>query len=65
MKRFQLLLPVVLLVFVACNNQESKKEGSHDNHQQSEMKDEQMEGQPRNHKRHQQYVIACAEWYYR
>ena len=43
MKQFKLLLPVVLLVFVACNNQESKKEGSHDNHQQSEMKDEQMD----------------------
>ena len=43
MKQFKLLLPVVLLVFVACNNQESKKEENHDNHQQSEMKDEQMD----------------------
>ena len=42
MKQFKLLLPVVLLVFVACNNQESKKEENHDNHQKAEMKDEQM-----------------------
>ena len=43
MKQFKLLLPVVLLVLVACNNQESKKEENHDNHQKSEMKDEQMD----------------------
>ena len=43
MKRIKFLLPVVLLVFVACNNQESKKEENHDNHQKSEMKDEQMD----------------------
>jgi hypothetical protein len=41
MKKFKLLLPVVLLVLVACNNQESKKEENHDNHQKAEMKDEQ------------------------
>lgn len=43
MKQFKLLLPVVLLVFVACNNQESKKEESHDNHQKEEMNDEQKD----------------------
>jgi hypothetical protein len=41
MKQFKILLPVVLLVFVACNNRESKKEENHDNHQKSEMNDEQ------------------------
>jgi hypothetical protein len=43
MKRLKILLPVALLVFVACNNKESKKEENHDNHQKSEMKDEQMD----------------------
>lgn len=43
MKQFKLLLPVVLLVFVACSNRENKKEENHDNHQKSEMKDEQMD----------------------
>lgn len=33
----------MLLVFVACNNQESKKEENHDNHQRAEMKDEQKD----------------------
>lgn len=41
MKKFKFLLPVMLLVFVACNTQESNKEENHDSHQQSEMKDEQ------------------------
>lgn len=44
MKRFKFLLPVVLLVFIACNNQESKKEENHDDHQKAEMKDEQKGG---------------------
>jgi hypothetical protein len=43
MKQFKLLLPVLLLVFVACNNQESKKVENHDNLQKSEIKDEQMD----------------------
>ena len=43
MKQFKLLLPVVLLVFVACNNQESKKEENHDDHQKSEMNNEQID----------------------
>lgn len=43
MKQFKFLLPVVLLVFVACNNQESQKEENHDNHQKSEIKDEQTD----------------------
>ncbi len=43
MKHFKLLLPVILLVFVACNNRESKKDENHDDHQKSEMKDEQMD----------------------
>ena len=43
MKNFKLLLPVVILVFVACNNQESQKEENHDNHQKSEIKDEQKD----------------------
>lgn len=41
MKQFKVLLPVLLLVFVACNNQESKKEENHDIHQNKEMMDEQ------------------------
>lgn len=43
MKRLRFLLPVTVLLLFACNNQESKKEGNHDNHQKSEMKDEQMD----------------------
>ena len=43
MKQFKFLLPVVILVFVACNNQESQKEENHDNHQKSEIKDEQKD----------------------
>jgi hypothetical protein len=43
MKQFKFLLSVVLLVLVACNNQESKKEENHDNHQKSEIKDEQVD----------------------
>lgn len=43
MKRFRFLLSVSFFLFIACNNQESKKEESHDNHQESKMKDEQMD----------------------
>lgn len=43
MKQFKFLLPVVLLVFVACNNQESQKEENHDTYQMSEMKDGQKD----------------------
>lgn len=43
MKKFKFLLPVILLVFVACNTQESNKEVNHYSHQQSEMKDEQKD----------------------
>ncbi|MBK8088502.1 MAG: hypothetical protein IPK31_11425 [Chitinophagaceae bacterium] len=43
MQRFRFLLPVAFLVVIACNNQESKKEESHDTHQKSEMKDAQMD----------------------
>lgn len=49
MKQFKVLLPVLLLVFVACNNQESKKEENHDNHQNKEMMDEQK-GHKEEHK---------------
>lgn len=41
MKTFKFLFPIALLVLVACNSREKEKEGDHDNHQQSEMKDEQ------------------------
>ncbi|MBL7908009.1 MAG: hypothetical protein JNK36_06060 [Bacteroidia bacterium] len=41
MKKFKFLLPVALLVLIACNNQEEEKEVNHDNHQKAEMKDEQ------------------------
>lgn len=41
MKRFKFLLPVALLVLVACNNQESNKVDNHDQHQKAEVKDEQ------------------------
>lgn len=43
MKQFKFLLPVMLLVLVACNNQESKQEENHDNNQKAEMKAEQNE----------------------
>ena len=38
MKKFKFLLPVALLVLIACNNE---KEVNHENHQKAEMKDEQ------------------------
>ena len=41
MKRFKFLLPVALLAFVACNSQNEEKEVNHENHQKTEMKDEQ------------------------
>ena len=40
MNKFKFLLPVALLVLIACNNE---KEVNHENHQKSEMKDEQMD----------------------
>ena len=43
MKKFKFLLPVALLVLIACNSQEGEKEVNHENHQQSEMKDEQKD----------------------
>lgn len=43
MKRFKFLLPVALLVLIACNSQEGEKEVTHENHQQSEMKDDQKD----------------------
>ncbi len=41
MKKFKFLLPVSLLLLVACNSQQTEKEENHENHQQSEMKDDQ------------------------
>ena len=41
MKKFKFLLPVSLLLLVACNSQQTEKEDDHENHQQSEMKEEQ------------------------
>jgi uncharacterized protein YpuA (DUF1002 family) len=43
MKKFKFLLPVMLLVLVACNNQKEEKEVNHENHQKAEMKDEQKD----------------------
>ncbi len=43
MKKFKFLLPVTLLVLVACNNQDSKKEENHDQHQKAEVKNEQKD----------------------
>lgn len=43
MKKFKFLLPVALLVLIACNSQEDQKEENHDNHQKAEMKDEQKD----------------------
>lgn len=43
MKKFKFLLPVALLVLVACNNQKEEKEVNHENHQKTEMKDEQKD----------------------
>ncbi len=43
MKKFKFLLPLMLLVLVACNNQESKQDENHDNNQKSEIKAEQNE----------------------
>ncbi len=41
MKKSNFLLPVVLLVLVACNSQKEEKKVNHENHQQAVMKDEQ------------------------
>lgn len=43
MKKFKFLLPVALLVLVACNSQEDQKKENHNKHQKAEMKDEQKE----------------------
>lgn len=43
MKKLKFLLPVALLVLVACNSQEEEKEVNHENHQKAEMKDEQKD----------------------
>ena len=43
MKKFKFLLPVVLLVLIACNSQKEEKEVNHENHQKAEMKDEQKD----------------------
>lgn len=43
MKKFKFLLPVALLVLIACNSQKEEKEVNHENHQKAEMKDEQKD----------------------
>ena len=43
MKKLKFLLPVALLVLIACNSQEDQKEETHDNQQKAEMKDEQKD----------------------
>lgn len=43
MKKFKFLLPVTLLVFIACNSQKEEKEVNHENHQRAEMKEEQKD----------------------
>lgn len=43
MKKLKFLLPVALLVLIACNSQEDQKEENHDNQQKAEMKDEQKD----------------------
>ncbi len=43
MKKFKFLLPVALLVLIACNNQKEEKEVNHVNHQKAEMKDDKDE----------------------
>lgn len=43
MKQFKFLLPVALLVLVACNSRKEEKEVNHENHQKAEMKDGQKD----------------------
>lgn len=43
MKKLEFLLPVALLVLMACNSPEGEKKENKENHQQSEMKDVQKQ----------------------